>query len=163
MDYIIRKYNSETDKEKVRNIFNFFIKNSFAAYPDTEFDESEFEPIMGTSPDLPKLVILYENRIVGFAFVNRYHRAETFNKAAVCGYFILPDFTGKGVGKIILEALEEECSTLGIKSLLVHISSRNTGSIRFHRKHGFTECGRFQNIGTKFGEDFDIIWMQKFI
>jgi len=36
-------------------------------------------------------------------------------------------------------------------------------SLNFHFKQGFKECGRFQRIGQKFGRDFDVIWMQKFL
>jgi L-amino acid N-acyltransferase YncA len=28
---------------------------------------------------------------------------------------------------------------------------------------GFTEVGRLQNAGSKFGEPFDVIWMQKML
>lgn len=34
-------------------------------------------------------------------------------------------------------------------------------SLAFHRKHGFEDCGRFKGVGRKFGEDFDIVWMQR--
>jgi len=33
--------------------------------------------------------------------------------------------------------------------------------IEFHLKNGFRECGRFMKVGRKFGEDFDVVWMQK--
>jgi len=49
---------------------------------------------------------------------------------------------------------------MGIDTFLAHISSLNEGSIRFHLRHGFTECGRFRCVGTKRGQDFDMVWMQ---
>jgi len=45
-------------------------------------------------------------------------------------------------------------------STTAHISSLNEGSIRFHLRHGFTECGRFRRVGRKRGQDFDMVWMQ---
>jgi L-amino acid N-acyltransferase YncA len=47
-----------------------------------------------------------------------------------------------------------------VDTILASISSRNDGSIRFHKKNGFRECGRFRRVGRKFGQDFDIVWMQ---
>ncbi|WP_243669404.1 hypothetical protein [Methanoculleus chikugoensis] len=35
--------------------------------------------------------------------------------------------------------------------------------MRFHRRHGFVECGRFRNVGSKHGVLFDVVWMQKFL
>ena len=50
---------------------------------------------------------------------------------------------------------------MGVDNLLANISSLNPPSLEFHRKHGFRECGRFEKILTKFGQDLDIVWMQK--
>ena len=36
-------------------------------------------------------------------------------------------------------------------------------SIRFHEALGFSEVGRFHKSGCKFGEWFDMIWMEKLI
>jgi len=52
----------------------------------------------------------------------------------------------------------------GITSILVCISSQNEPSQTLHKKNGFLECGRFLNMGRKFGlEDFDVVWMQRMI
>jgi phosphinothricin acetyltransferase len=48
-----------------------------------------------------------------------------------------------------------------VETILASISSRNEGSLRFHRKHGFRECGCFEGVGRKFDQDFDVVWMQK--
>jgi len=46
-------------------------------------------------------------------------------------------------------------------SLVANMASKNAASILFHARHGFTEVGRLRNAGTKFGERFDVVWMQK--
>lgn len=63
----------------------------------------------------------------------------------------------------ILKQFIIEGKELGISNLLANISSLNEGSINFHKKHGFRECGRFKNIGRKFEKDFDVIWMQLYL
>jgi len=76
-------------------------------------------------------------------------------------YFIHPEHTGNGLGKRLLDDLERGAGEKGIATLLASISSLNSGSIRFHRKNGFSECGRFQRVGVKKGQWFDTVWMQK--
>jgi phosphinothricin acetyltransferase len=76
-------------------------------------------------------------------------------------YFIHPDHTGKGLGKRLLGFLEKGALEKGITNLLASISSLNPGSVEFHQKHGFTECGRFRKVGKKKGREFDTVWMQK--
>ncbi len=104
-----------------------------------------------------------EGYIAGFAFLKRYHAYPAFNSVAEVGYFILPEYIRKGLGKRLLDRLENEARALGVDTLLANISSHNQPSLDFHGRRGFRECGRFQRISRKFGQDVDIVWMQKFI
>jgi phosphinothricin acetyltransferase len=61
------------------------------------------------------------------------------------------------------ERLMHVAGEKGITSILAGISSLNSASIAFHKKQGFQECGRFLKIGRKWGQDFDVVWMQKMI
>ena len=90
-----------------------------------------------------------------------HNRMDSFQHPAELSYFIAPGFTGKGTGSRLLETLEEDALKMGIHVLLASISSLNPESIGFHRKHGFTECGKFHGAGMRRGRDFDLVWMQK--
>lgn len=145
----------------VIDIFNHYIAGSFAAYPDEPMGYEFFDCFLNMTRGYPAVAIKDDaENIVGFAFLHAYRAGRTFSRAAEITYFILPDHTGKGIGEAILEQFKSTARKQGIDSLLANISSRNEGSLRFHRKHGFKECGRFRRIGRKFGEDFDVVWMQ---
>ncbi len=90
-----------------------------------------------------------------------YNPFAVFRETAEISYFINNNFIGKGLGKIALTKLETEAKKLGIKTILASITSENIQSIEFHKRNGFIECGRFPEIGKKFGKTFDIIWMSK--
>jgi len=45
--------------------------------------------------------------------------------------------------------------------LVANMSSKNEASIRFHKRHGFTEAGNLAGVGEKFGEPFGVLWMQR--
>ena len=66
-----------------------------------------------------------------------------------------------GYGTVLLDAMTRAAKKKGITVLLANISSRNPESLAFHKKHGFTECGRLHNVGIKFNERFDVVWMEK--
>ncbi len=59
--------------------------------------------------------------------------------------------------------LLNEAREKGITSIMASISSLNSKSLNFHKKQGFRECGRFLRIGRKWGQEFDVVWMQKMI
>jgi phosphinothricin acetyltransferase len=43
---------------------------------------------------------------------------------------------------VILERFVEEARDIGVDTIVASISSRNEGSVWFHRKNGFVECGK---------------------
>ena len=148
-------------KPNIIRIFNYYVENSFAAYSTVVLGDEVFDRFHDMAEGLPFIVISYnKSEIVGFAFLHPYHAADAFSKTAEITYFIMPEHTGKGLASMILERFITQAKEMGISVILANISSLNDGSIKFHRKHGFVECGRFRNIGRKFNKDFDVVWMQ---
>jgi phosphinothricin acetyltransferase len=140
------------------------VTNSFAAYPADPVGYQFYDRFLNVTRGYPFVVIKDEpGTIVGFAFLHPYEGGPTFRRAAEITYFILPEHTGKGLGTRVLERFKTAARGLGIDTLLANISSRNEDSLSFHRKNGFEECGRFRRVGKKFGEDFDVVWMQLFL
>lgn len=153
---------SQDHRQAVVRIFNHFVTQSFAAYPEKPVDERFFDVLVERLQGYPAIVVKVEpDEVVGFAFLRPYHPTPTFRRTATVTYFLLPDYTRRGIGTAILERLEGEARQLGIDSLMASISSHNEQSLSFHWKHGFAECGRFRHVGIKFGQDFDEVWMQK--
>lgn len=161
MEYRIRNIDSINDWDGITKIINYFIEHDIAAYPDEKFENSFFSKMYNAAPDYPFLVVESGKDLVGFGYLHPFRSIKTMRKTATLTYFILPEFTGKGIGTLLLRKLIDGGKKMGICNFLAHISSHNEGSIRFHKKHGFEECGRFREVGSKFGKDFDMIWMQR--
>jgi len=160
MGYVFERMSAE-HREPVIDILNSFIANSFAAYEEEPVGYDFFDRLLDRSRGYPSLVVRDNLRgIVGFAFMHAHHAALALNSQAEITYFIMPDHTGKGLGTSILERFVREARRKGLESILASISSRNQQSVCFHLKNGFQECGRFCNIGMKFGQRYDAIWMQ---
>jgi len=161
MDYFFRPITDE-DREPIIDIFNHYIENSFAAYPESKVPYEAFDTFSQMTKGYPTATVKDENgNVIGFGFLRAYHPVSTFSKTADITYFISPDHTGIGIGRDLLHYLIEGGKQMGIKNILANISSLNSWSISFHIKNGFKECGRFQNICQKNGKNFDIIWMQR--
>lgn len=151
-------------QEEVISILNYYIRETITAYRENEVDNEHFLNFMNTDEIYCGFAVKNEqDTVIGFCTLEPYMPISTFSETAEPIYFIHHEHTGKGVGTIILKKLEEESRKRGISKLLVDIASENVGSIKFHEKHGFTECGRLHNIGKKFGRYFSVVLMEKSI
>ncbi|MBN2734392.1 MAG: N-acetyltransferase [Methanomicrobiaceae archaeon] len=153
---------SESDRKGVTDIFNYYIENSFAAYPEGKVPYEFFDNFLAIAAKYPSVSVRDDKgEAAGFGMLRPHSPFPSFSHTADITYFIRPDSTGKGIGKKILEILENDGRKLGISVILAGISSKNPGSINFHSKNGFTKCGVFPDIGKKHGEFFSEVWMYK--
>jgi len=159
-DFKIRDL-KDSDVSAVLSIFNYHVKNGFAAYSEKELNIDFINRLIRNS--LSFIVLEIEQKIIGFAFLRNYLPYDNFKHTGQLSYFIKVEYTNKGFGTILMNKLVEDAINKGIYIFLVHLSSLNEQSLNFHKKHGFNECGRLRNIAKKFNKSFDIIWMQKWI
>ena len=149
----------DEDDEQVMKIINSYVNNSFAAYSDEAYpisfaaDKSKEAKVF--------LVIENFNEVVGFGMITPYRPFKNFNHTGVLTYFILDNYTGLGLGTKLLNELISAGQKIGITNYLAHISSQNTQSLNFHKKHGFEEVGRFKKVAIKFNKFIDVVWVQK--
>lgn len=161
MEFSINPISNE-DREAIMDIFNHYVENSFAAYPEIRLPYQAFDMLLQMTNGLPTGTIKDQSgNILGFGILRPHNPMPTFSRTAETTYFIHPDYTGKGLGKMLLGFLERGAIEKNIKNILANISSLNPISIKFHQKNGFIECGRFIKVGKKNGKEFDTVWMQK--
>ena len=153
----------EQHRKPVIDIFNYYIENTFAAYPESRVGYDFFDRFLQLTEGYPAIAIRADSteEIIGFALLRAHNPLPVFSRTAEISCFIKAGYTGKGIGGEAVDCLMKEANRLGIDSILANISSLNEGSIRFHGKNGFRECGRLERVGKKFGRDFDIVWMQR--
>ncbi len=155
---------SEHDAAAIVDIFNHYVEHSFASYFKTKVGP-EFASRLLTLGVRYTFVTAKDDAgaVLGFGLLHPFHPGDTFDRTAEVSYFLHPDCTHRGIGSRILEHLTERARALAVRVLLASISSRNEQSLAFHRKHGFDEVARLPRIGEKFGETFDVVYMQKWI
>jgi len=155
---------SPDDREAVVDLFNHYVENSFAAFPQDKVPYAFFDAMLESTRGYPTVAARdADGKLLGFGLLRRHNPMPAFARTAEITYFVAPGSTGQGIGSRMLGELERRAGEQGIRTILAPISSLNEGSIAFHRKHGFAEVGRFKEVGVKNGRAFDVVWMQKIL
>lgn len=111
---------------------------------------------------LPYLVAEEDGRVAGFAYCNWFKPRPAYRYSAEDSIYVADHARGRGLGRLLLQALCTHAEAAGVRKLLAVIGdSANAGSIAVHGAAGFTEVGVMRSVGWKFGAWRDIVLMEK--
>ena len=112
---------------------------------------------------LPWLVAEDEDgSILGYAYANWFKPRPAFRFSAEDSIYVAEHARGRGIGRLLLEALCRECEAAGVRKLIAVIGdSSNAGSIGVHRAMGFEHAGTLRNVGWKLERWLDVVMMEK--
>ncbi len=161
------------DAECILDIYSYYVKNTAITF---EYDVPallEFQRrIKETLKKYPYLVIEKDGIIQGYAYAGVFKGRAAYDWS--CELTIYIDYKAQkcGLGRKIYDALEAKLRDMGILNLYACIAypvAENEdeyltkNSAEFHAHMGFTKVGEFHRCGYKFGNWYDMIWMEKII
>ena len=128
--------------------------------PDVEEMQKRYASIVQAG--LPYLVAELDGRIVGYAYANQFRPRAAYRSTVEDSIYVASDATGSGIGQLLLNALIERCTALGVRQMLAVIGdSQNAASIGAHRACGFAYVGVMTSVGRKFDRWVDVVIMQR--
>lgn len=109
----------------------------------------------------PYLVMEEEGKVLGYAYAGSYRARPAYRWAVENSIYLDKLARGKGYGKILLNALIDECRTKGFRQMVAVIGdSANVGSVAVHKSCGFEMVGTLKNVGWKHEQWLDTVYMQ---
>lgn len=76
-----------------------------------------------------------------------YARQTSDNEVKLQQIYVATGFQGRGVGKMLLNEIEE--SFFEIPKITLEVEEKNTSAIAFYIKHGFVQTGTTENCGKQ--------------
>ena len=153
---------SEADLELVKEIYDYYVIHSTSTYY-TELvsieDLKQF--ILINHKKYKSYLIRLDGVCCGFCYLSPYKNRQAYNRTAEISLYLRPEYTGKGIGRQVLEHLVKVAGTNGIAVLIGVISGDNENSIKLFEKGGFEKCAHFRQIGEKFNKILDVVCYQK--
>jgi len=149
------------DRAAINAIYNYYVAHSTCVWitqPSSEAERTTWYQEHG--PSMPVLVAEQNGRVIGWAALGTFRAAYTAAGVLEDSIYVHHDFHRQGIGSRLLEALIAEARHLGHRSILANISADQTPSIRLHEKFGFQEVAHLLQVGQKFNQRFDAIYLQ---
>ncbi|NGQ95898.1 N-acetyltransferase [Brevibacillus sp. SYP-B805] len=163
MSLAIRKAN-EADLEAILTIYNQGIADRIATLESEEKDYAYmrrwFDEHQGR---YAVLVAELDDDVIGWASLNRYANRCAYDGVADLSIYMERSHRGKGVGKALLEKLEEVARSHGFYKIVLFTFPFNALGQGLYKKCGYREVGVFHNQGILDGKFVDVMAMEKIL
>ena len=154
------------DMPVIAEIYGYHVHNGLASFEllAPSIDEMTQRRADVISRNFPYLVAEVDGRVAGYAFASLYRTRPAYRHTLEDSVYVHKDFTGRGIGRALLDALLEACVKTGARQMIAVIGdSANTASIKLHAACGFKRAGTLKAVGFKFGQWVDSVVMQRTI
>ena len=118
----------------------------------------------------PYLVAEIDGKIVGYAYASTYIGRAACDWSVEVSVYVDVKYKKCGIGGRLYATLEQilkEMNILNLNAAIAYLDVEDKyltkNSIQFHDHLGYTVIGRFHNCGYKFGQWYDLVWMEKML
>ena len=159
---------TEDDVEGILAIYNHAVLTSTAIWHETLADLPNRRAWLAdrTAKRYPVLVAVEGEEVrgqtvLGYSSFGDFRPFDGYRVSVEHSVYVAENARGRGIGRLLLEALFEPARALGKQVMIGGITAGNTASLLLHEKLGFIQTGLMPGIGTKFGQRLDLVLMQK--
>ena len=152
------------DIPAITRIYASAVKHGTASFELEPPDEAEMARRQRTLLDsgYPYIVADIDDALAGYAYAGPYRPRPAYRFSVEDSIYVDPNAQRRGVGRVLLEHLIEECERRGFRQMIAVIGdSAQAPSIELHRALGFRMIGAVENVGYKFGRWLDSVNMQR--
>lgn len=155
------------DAEQLLEIYTPFVISEDCSVSNVSFELTapslaEFrQRIVDISSKYPYLVGEKDEQILGYVYCHPYRERLAYQWSVEVTIYLAPAGQGKGLGRLLYEAMENILRLQGITMLCSCITLGNEHSIKMHEALGYRLIGTFSKSGYKNGQWLDTVWLEK--
>jgi len=156
---------SVIDAKNIAQIWNPMIRDTDNTFTSSQKTEAELQSLITQRADLNHGFYVAESdgAILGFATYFPFRSGPGYAHTMEHSVILAAAATGKGLGRTLMERLENHARDNAIHVMIAGISAQNTSAQMFHKAIGYQQVAHIKQVGFKFGSWHDLILMQKFM
>jgi len=153
---------TEADLPAINEIYNYYVLRSTCTYQtEPETHEARLAWFCDHPPDTyPVIVAELDGQIAGWGALSKFRDRAAYAPTVEASVYIRHDLHRRGIGRAILIDLIDRARAAGFHSLLGGSSGEQTASIALQESLGFTRVAHFNQVGYKFGQWLDVVFLQ---
>lgn len=150
------------DLETITAIHNDAVVHTTAIWNEDAVDVADRAAWLADRVErgFPVIVVVDETGVVGYASYAQWRPHSGYRHTVEHSVYVRGDQRGRGIGRMLMEALVERARAAGIHVMIAGVESGNAASIVLHERLGFTQVGRMPEVGAKFGRWLDLTFLQ---
>lgn len=146
------------DSKTITTIYNEYVVHSVATFDTEPVREEDMRTrIAEISAHYPYFVYETDGKVVGYCYAHSWKQKAAYNYTLETTIYLAPEYVGKGIGKLLMQRLIEECRREGYHALIACITEANEVSSALHLGLGFKQVSHFKKVGLKFGRWLDVM------
>jgi len=149
------------DAGAIAAIYNSAVRDTSAIWNDQEVDAANRRAWLSQrqGDGFVVLVLEKDGDVLGYASYGAWRAYDGYKQTVENSVYVRNDSYGLGIGRLLLEALIERAKVHKMHIMIAGIDGSNDVSMALHKKLGFVESGRLPQVGQKFGQWLDLVFM----
>jgi phosphinothricin acetyltransferase len=155
---------TEAYLDEVTALLNHTIATSTALFVTAPLTRDEARPLVFFPSGRHKaFAVLRGTSFCGFVAVKPHSSLSAYADTAEVSVYFAPGCTGRGLGGLSVQYIENYALLQGFHALLAIITAENAPSVRMFEKIGYAKCAHYKEIGRKFGRWLDVVAYEKIL
>ncbi|TWT97792.1 N-acyltransferase YncA [Botrimarina colliarenosi] len=150
----------------IQAIVNDVVATTTAIYdeaPATDRETADWFEVK-RAKGFPVIVAIDESvSVMGFASYGDFNKKPGYRFTVEHSLHVAADHRGKGLGRVLLEAIESRARGAGVHTMVGLIDAENVASRRLHESAGYELAGTLKEVGWKFGRWLNMCSYQKIL
>jgi len=155
------------DLPAINEIYNYYVHRSTCTYQlEPDLLEARQAWFAGHPPDKYPVTVgelateKNASEVVAWGSLSKFRERAAYAPSVEASVYVRHDMHRCGIGRALLIDLIQRARDLGFHTLIGGVSADQTASLRLQESLGFQRIAHFREIGYKFGQRLDVIFLQ---
>ena len=155
---------SQDDLPALCEIYNHYVQHTHVTFDLVPFSveqRRDWFTQFNKNPRHRLFVTLKDGNVVGYASSSWFRLKPAYDQSVETTIYLAPEATGLGLGRPLYTHLLNSLETADVHRCYGIIALPNDASVKLHKSLGFSEAGQLHEVGFKFDQYWDTLWLER--